>query len=86
MTEKTKKFQSFERKSRKKLDDDEKTNLEKAMRVIALDAMRLKWEQPEKYERKSFNDISLKMIDGLSYSSVVDLAEDILKEKQKRNR
>ncbi|CAA0186321.1 conserved exported hypothetical protein [Tenacibaculum maritimum] len=68
----------------KKLNKDEKINLEKAMRVIALEAMRLKWEEPQKYDGKSFNRISLQMVDGLSYSSVIDLAEDILKDRNKK--
>ncbi|MFB9079324.1 DUF6694 family lipoprotein [Flavobacterium procerum] len=76
-------FKISRQKIEENLDQNEKTNLEKAMRVIAIKAMRLKWEEPKKYEKKSFNEISLEMIDGLSYSSVVDLAEDILKDNNK---
>jgi hypothetical protein len=68
-------------KIEKNLGEKEKTDLEKAMRVILMEAMRLKWEEPHKYEGKSFNKISLEMIDGRSYHSVISLAEDILKDK-----
>ncbi|MGG5208617.1 hypothetical protein ACQWU4_06685 [Chryseobacterium sp. MIQD13] len=77
-------FKTSREKIEKKLDPNEKTKLEKAMRVIAMEAMTLKWEEPEKYKNKSFNKISLEMIDGLSYSSVIDLAEDILKNRNKK--
>lgn len=83
----TKDEQSFNisrEKIEKDLNQSEKTILEKAMRVIALEAMRLKWEEPKKYEGKSFNKISLEMINGFSYSSVIDLAEDILKNRNKK--
>lgn len=83
----TKDEQSFKisrEKIEKNLNQSEKTNLEKAMRVIALEAMQLKWEQPKKHEGKSFNKISLEMINGFSYSSVIDLAEDILKNRNKK--
>lgn len=74
-------FKASREKIEKQLDQNEKTNLEKAMRVIALESMRLSFEDPAKYEGKSFNKISLEMIDGLSYSSLVNLAEDILKDR-----
>ncbi|MDR6969580.1 hypothetical protein J2X31_003613 [Flavobacterium arsenatis] len=77
-------FKTSREKIEKSLDQNEKTNLEKAMRVVATEAMRVKWEEPEKYDGKSFNTISLEMIDGLSYSSVIDLAEDILKDRNKK--
>lgn len=79
-----KSFEASREKVEKNLDQKEKTDLEKAMRVVALEAMRLKWEEPEKYDGKSFNKISLEMIDGLSYASVIDLAEDILKDRNKK--
>lgn len=77
-------FKNSREKIEQNLDKNEKTDLEKAMRVVAMEAMRLKWEEPKKYDGKSFNKISLEMIDGLSYSSVVDLAEDILKDRNKK--
>lgn len=77
-------FKTSREKIEQNLDKNEKIDLEKAMRVIALEAMRLKWEEPKKYEGKSFNAISLEMIDGLSYSSVIDLAEDILKNRNEK--
>lgn len=77
-------FKLSREKVEKELDEKEKTNLEKALRVVLTEAMRLKWQEPEKYEGKSFNKISLEMINGLSYSSLIDLAEDILKERNKK--
>ncbi|WP_264530292.1 hypothetical protein [Flavobacterium sp. N502540] len=77
-------FKISREKIKKNLDQNEKNNLEKAMRVIALEAMRLKWENPEKYDKKSFNKISLEIIDGQSFSSVITLAEDILKARNKK--
>jgi len=68
----------------KELTAEEKINLEKAFRVIALKAMVLKWDEPAKYKNKSFNDISLEIIDGETYSSICDIAEDFLQEKNKK--
>lgn len=79
-----KSFEASREKVEQNLDEKEKNNLEKAMRIVAMEAMRLKWEEPGKYEGKSFNQISLEMIDGLSYSSVIDLAEDILKDRNQK--
>jgi hypothetical protein len=72
-------------KMEKELNKEQKVNLEKAFRVLVLKAMALKWEEPEKYKGKSFNEISLKMIDRLTYSSIVDLAEDFLQESNKKD-
>lgn len=77
-------FKISRAKIEKNLTQNEKTNLEKAMRVIALEAMRLKWEEPKKYDHKSYNKISLEMIDGLYYSKVIALAETILKDRNKK--
>lgn len=74
-------FKISREKIEQNLNKNEKVSLEKALRVVALEAMRLKWEETPKYNGKSFNKISLELIDGLSFSSVVDLAEDILKER-----
>jgi hypothetical protein len=77
-------FTASRYKIEQELNSDEKINLEKALRVIALEAMGLKWEKPEKYKGKSFNEISLNMVDGLSYSSAIRLAENILKDENKK--
>ncbi len=77
-------FKTSREKIETNLNQDEKTDLEKAMRVIAIEAMRLKWEDPKKYDNKSFNKISLEMVDGRSFSSVITLAEDILKDRNKK--
>ncbi|TRX35866.1 hypothetical protein FNW52_10280 [Flavobacterium sp. ZT3R18] len=68
----------------KELNVKEKINLEKAFRVILLESMRLKWDEPKKYRDQSFDDISLKLVDGLSYSSIYDLAENILQNDNKK--
>ena len=79
-----KEFEVSKAKIVKNLNAAEKNNLEKALRVIALESMRLKWNEPDKYKGKSFDKISLEMIDGLSYSSVVNLAEDLLQAHNKK--
>ncbi len=83
-TRSEKEFEVSKAKILKNLNEEEKINLEKALRVVALASMRLKWNEPEKYKGKSFDKISLEMIDGLSYSSVVNLAEDLLQAHHKK--
>lgn len=74
--------------SRKKIEaglsKDEKVTLEKALRVIAGECMRLKFTEPQKYKNQSFDSIALKMVDGRTYSSVVDKAEEILQDYNKK--
>ncbi len=65
----------------KDLDQIQKDNLEKALRVILLEAMKLKWNKPEKYKGKSFDHISLQIIDNKTYNQIISLAEDLLKEE-----
>ena len=62
-----------------KLDKEEKENLEKALRIVVVKAMKEKWNFPEKYSGKSFDKISMEMIDGKSYSAIISYAEDFLK-------
>ena len=62
-----------------KLDKNQLVTLEKALRVIAAESMRLKWDEPAKYKGQSFNTIALKLIDGHTYSSITSEAEEILK-------
>lgn len=69
----------------KELNAKEKINLEKAFRVILLESMRLKWDEPKKHRNQSFDDITLTTVDGLTYSSIVDLAEDFLHERNKKD-
>ncbi len=78
-------FKISRAKIEKQLSENEKTNLEKAMRVIAVQAMQVKWSEPEKYKGKSFDEISLELVDGLSYTALTNLAEKILKEEKLRN-
>lgn len=77
-------FKISKEKLEKKLNADEKIKLEKAVRVIALKAMVLKWDESKKFNGKSFNDIALELVDGLTYSSITDLAEDFLQERNKK--
>lgn len=71
-------FKTSKAKMEEKLNKEEKKNLEKALRVIVLKAMKEKWKSPEKYEGKSFGKISMEMIDGKSYSGIISYAEDFL--------
>lgn len=75
-------FKSSKAKMEEKLSKAEKENLEKALRVVVLKAMKEKWNHPqdELYKGKSFDVISLKMIDGKTYSGIVKFAEEFLKE------
>lgn len=79
-----KEFNLSRKNVEKELNAKEKINLEKAFRVIVLKAMVLKWDEPAKYKNKSFNDISLEIIDGETYSSICNIAEDFLQEKNKK--
>ncbi|MET0572549.1 MAG: hypothetical protein ABWZ79_14085 [Pedobacter agri] len=71
-------FKTSRAKMEEKLDANEKENLEKAFRLIAVKAMKEKWNSPEKYKGKSFDKISMEMIDGKSYSAIISFAEDFL--------
>ncbi|MGE8427122.1 MAG: DUF6694 family lipoprotein [Sphingobacterium sp.] len=77
-------FKSSRKKIEANLNDKEKANLEKALRVALSEAMWLKMNEPEKYNEESINRISLGMIDGKSYGAVIDLADDILQKQQER--
>jgi hypothetical protein len=77
-------FDSSRKKVEAKLNDKEKANLEKALRVALSEAMWLKMNESEKYNEESINHISLGMIDGKSYGAVLDLADDILQKQHKR--
>lgn len=71
-------------KVEKMLNETERMNLDKALRVVTLEAMRRKWEEPERYKGKSFDRITLDLVDGLTYTAVVTLAEDIMKRRNKK--
>jgi len=71
-------FKTSKAKMEEKLDKAEKEKLEKALRVIAMKAMKEKWDSPEKYEGKSFDKIAMEMIDGKTYSGIINYAEDFL--------
>ena len=72
-------FKTSKAKMEEKLDKEEKENLEKALRIIVVKAMKEKWNSPDKYEGKSFDKISMEMIDGKSFSAIISYAEDFLK-------
>lgn len=72
-------FKTSKAKMEEKLDKEEKENLEKALRIIVVKAMKEKWNSPKKYGGKSFDKISMEMIDGKSYSAIISYAEDFLK-------
>lgn len=79
--------QSFDisrNKIEEKLNNVEKDDLEKAMRVISMESMRLKRDKSEKYKVKTFNDVSLELVDGLTFSASINLAEKILRDNNKR--
>lgn len=63
------------------LTTTEKENLEKAFRVIAGYAMAEKWKNPEAYEGKSFNDITLEIVNNKTYKNVINFAENYLKKE-----
>ncbi|WP_109436688.1 hypothetical protein [Aquimarina sp. AU119] len=69
----------------KDLDQIQKDNLEKAFRVVLLEAMKLKWDNPKKYKGKSFEQISLQIIDNKTYNQIISLAESLLKEENENN-
>ncbi|TKC01768.1 DUF6694 family lipoprotein [Pedobacter cryotolerans] len=72
-------FKTSKAKMEEKLDKTEKEDLEKALRVIMLKAMKEKWNSPEKNEGKTFDKMVMEMIDGKTYSAIISYAEDFLK-------
>lgn len=80
-------FKTSKAKMEEKLAKEDKERLEIALRVIIMKAMKEKWDKPHdvKYKGKSFDAISMAMIDGKSFSGIVDEAEDFLKEDRDKN-
>ena len=74
-----KSFKASKAKMEEKLDKEEKETLEKALRVIVLKAMKESWNHPEKEKGKSFDEMTMAMIDGKTFSGIVSYAEDFLK-------
>ena len=74
-------FKTSRAKMEEKLDKDEKEKLELALRVIVMKAMKEKWDKPDdiNYKDKSFDAISMAMVDGKTFSGIVSYAEDFLK-------
>jgi hypothetical protein len=77
-------YELSRKKVESKLSKDEKVKLEKALRVIAGECLRLKFVEPEKYKNQPYKDVALKMVDGCTYASVVTKAEDILQAYNER--
>jgi hypothetical protein len=75
-------------KSRKEIEEkltkDEKSTLEKAMRVITLSAMYQKFNDTTS-KKESFDEISLHTINEKTYTEIVVIAEKFLKEDKERN-
>lgn len=72
-------FKASKDKLEKELSSAEKIEFEKALRVITLKAMSDKFSDPKINKGKSFDEISLRMVDGKSFSGIIDFAEDFLK-------
>jgi hypothetical protein len=77
-------FDASKKKVEQTLTKQQDSTLEIALRVIVGEAIRRKMEQPDNYKEQSLDDITLKMIDGRTYSSVVSEAEDFLKAGNER--
>ena len=77
-----KSFNESKAKVEESLDKSDKEKLEIALRVIVMKAMKEKWDKPDdlQYKGKSFNQISMAMVDGKTFSGVVNYAEDFLKQ------
>lgn len=75
-------FKASKAKMEEKLDKADKEKLEIALRVVVLKAMKEKFNNPDDatYKGKSFDQISMAMIDGKTFSGIVDYAEDFLQE------
>jgi len=78
-------FKISKEKILKELSPSENTNLENAFNVLAFEAYRIEQEGSDKYEGKTSKDISFEMVDGLTYSKVLDLAENTLKNTNKND-
>jgi len=77
-------FDDSRKKVEQKLTKQQDSTLEIALRVTLGEAMRLKIEESDKYKGQSLDNMVLKMIDGLTYSSVISQAEGFLKQENKR--
>ena len=78
------KFDSSRAKMEDSLNGNEKENLEKAFRVIALEAMREAFNSED--ESATADNISLKMVDGKTYEQLVEMAENSLKKENEKNK
>ncbi len=80
-------FKASKAKMEEKLDKADKEKLEIALRVVVMKAMKEKWDKADdpKYKGKSFDQISMAMVNGKTFSGLVNYAEDFLKEDRDRN-
>ncbi len=80
-------FKASKAKMEEKLDKADKEKLEIALRVVVMKAMKEKWDNSDdpKYKGKSFDEISMAMVDGKTFSGLINYAEDFLKEDRDKN-
>jgi hypothetical protein len=77
------KFKASAEKIKTKLSPEEQNRFEVALRVITASAMKHKFDHPDEDKNKSFNEITLQMVNGKSYGDLVDMAEQYLAETHK---
>lgn len=80
-------FKASKAKMEETLDEADKENLEIALRVVIMKAMKEKWDKPDdvRFKGKSFDAISMAMVDGKTFSDLVSYAENFLKEDRDKN-
>ncbi|WP_026976779.1 hypothetical protein [Flavobacterium tegetincola] len=80
-------FKASKAKMEETLDEADKEKLEIALRVVVMKAMKEKWDKPDdvRFKGKSFDAISMVMVDGKTFSGLVSYAENFLKEDRDKN-
>jgi len=73
------KFKVSAKQMKNELSNQKKDNYEKAMRVILLAAMRDKFNKPDQFEGKSFDQMMLDRVSGKTFNELVEMAEAHLK-------
>jgi len=74
------KFKVSAEEMKKELSGQKKDTYEKAMRVILLSAMRDKFNQPDQFEGKSFDQMMLDRVNGKTFNELVEMAETHLQQ------
>lgn len=82
-----KSFKESKAKMEEKLDKADKEKLEIAVRVLVMKAMKEKWDDSERpeYQEKSYDEIVMNMVDGKTFSGIVDYAEDFLQDDRDKD-